>query len=130
MGVAAQEIVPAEAYSAADLNYNVDGCRANNESNDKSARPAIGSARTDLTGVDTLYLGYPIWWGDAAAIMRTYVESVGLAGKTVVPFCTSGGSGIGQSVSTLQGLANGGSWQQGMRFDAGASESEVARLIL
>ncbi|MDO4183068.1 MAG: flavodoxin [Coriobacteriia bacterium] len=124
LGVTAGEIVPAEPYSADDLNYNIEGCRANNESFDASARPAIGSAPS-LTGVGTLYLGYPIWWGEAAAIMRTFVESVNLVGVKVVPFCTSGGSGIAGSGSTLKAIAGAGEWTTGMRLTGASGELDA-----
>lgn len=127
LGVSVDEIVPAEPYTAADLNYSVDDCRANIESRDSASRPAIASARTDLSGVDTVYIGYPIWWGDAAPIMRTYIESVDLEGKKVVPFCTSGGSGIASSVTTLESLANGGDWTSGLRLTG--SDAQVEQLL-
>lgn len=127
LGVAVDEIVPEEPYSSADLDYNEDNTRANLEAQNPSARPAIGSARTDLSGVDTIYLGYPIWWGDAAPIIRTYVESVDLTGKKVVPFCTSGSSGISASVATLESLANGGEWTAGLRL--AGSDSQIDELL-
>lgn len=126
LGAAVDEIVPAEPYTDADLDYNSD-CRANVECNDPNARPAIVSARTNLDGIDTVYIGYPIWWGDAAPIMRTYIESIDLEGKRVVPFCTSGGSGISSSVSTLQSLSNGGNWTSGLRLTG--SDAQIEQLL-
>lgn len=126
LGVTVNEIVPAQPYTSADLDYNSD-CRANIECNDPSARPAIASARADFTDVDTVYIGYPIWWGDAAPIMRTYIESIDLEGKKVVPFCTSGGSGIATSVSTLQSLSKGGNWTGGLRL--AGSDAQIEQLL-
>ena len=126
LGVTAQEIVPAATYTAEDLNYNVEGTRATVEARDASARPELASAPTIPAECETVFLGYPIWWGDAASPLRTYVEKVDLSGKTVVPFCTSGGSGIATSVSTLSSLAPKATWKEGHRFLAGATSQEIA----
>ncbi|AWE42107.1 flavodoxin [Actinobaculum sp. 313] len=125
-GVEAEEIEPAEHYSDADLNYTVDDCRANRESFDPQARPALAADIPNVSGYDIVFLGYPIWWGDAAAPLRTFVESVNWAGKTVVPFCTSGGSSITRSVSTLSSLAGAGEWHRGIWFRAHASGEAIA----
>ena len=111
-------------YTAADLDYNSD-CRANREQNNPKARPAIRSMPDGLDRYDVVFLGYPIWWGDAPRIMSTFVESYDFSDKTVIPFCTSGGSGIGRSGDNLKDLANGGNWLSGDRLDAGISESEI-----
>lgn len=95
------EIEPQEPYSAEDLNYGDDSCRANQEMNDEGARPVI---RNDLSQVEeykTIYLGYPIWWGTAPRIIQTFLDSYHLDGKEIYTFCTSGGSGIEQSLSDL-----------------------------
>lgn len=102
------EIEPAEPYTSEDLDYNNDDCRANLEMNDDTARPEIAGAIENIEQYDTIYLGYPIWWGNAPRIMNTFVETYDLSGKTVVPFCTSGGNGISTSVDTLQKLAGDG----------------------
>ncbi len=129
LGVEAEEIEPAEHYSDADLNYTVDDCRANRESFDPQARPELAADIPDVSDCDIVYLGYPIWWGDAAAPLRTFVESVDFAGKTVVPFCTSGGSSIKQSVSTLSSLARAGKWHKGIWFAAHSSGSSIAAKV-
>ncbi len=85
------EIVPAQPYTAADLNYNTD-CRANAEQNDPGARPAIANAVEDMGQYDTVLIGYPIWWGRAPKIIHTFLETYDLSGKTVAAFCTSGSS--------------------------------------
>ena len=119
------EIVPQEPYTDADLDYNTDGCRANREQNDDSARPAISGSVEDMDGYDVVFIGYPIWWGQAPKIVYTFLESYDFSGKTIVPFCTSGGSGIDGSLGGLQALASDADWLTGQRFSSGASEEEV-----
>lgn len=119
------EIVPKEPYTDADLDYNDDNSRSTLEMNDSSARPEISGTIENFEQYDTIFLGYPIWWGDAPRIMDTFVESYDFTGKTVVPFCTSGGSGIGSSADTLEKLAGTGNWMDGQRFSAGESAKEV-----
>lgn len=124
------EIEPAEPYTSEDLDYNNDDCRANLEMNDDTARPEIAVAIENIEQYDTIYLGYPIWWGNAPRIMNTFVETYDLSGKTVVPFCTSGGSGISTSVDTLQKLAGDGiTWMEGQRFDRDVSADEISQWI-
>ena len=83
------EIVPAVPYTDEDLNYNNNECRANQEMNDASARPAIGSEAMDVSSYDTVFIGYPIWWGTMPRIINTFLDTYDLSGKTVLPFCTS-----------------------------------------
>ncbi len=118
------EIVPETPYTPADLNYNTD-CRANDEQNDPSARPAISGGVENMGQYDVIFLGYPIWWGQAPKIISTFLESYDLGGKTIVPFCTSGSSGIGSSATNLHSLASGATWLDGQRFGGGASASDV-----
>ena len=92
------DLVPAQPYTAEDLNYNDRSTRATVEQNTPDARPEIASD-ISLDGVTTLYLGYPIWWGQAPRIMSTFVESHDFTGITVIPFCTSGGSGLSANVT-------------------------------
>ena len=117
------EIVPQQPYTAADLDYNTD-CRANREQNDASARPAI-SGSADVSAYDTVFIGYPIWWGQAPKIIYTFLESHDFSGKTIVPFCTSGSSSIGGSLSGIRPLAPNANWLSGQRFSGGASQSAV-----
>lgn len=119
------EIVPKEPYTDADLDYNDDNSRSTLEMNDSSARPEISGTIENFEQYDTIFLGYPIWWGDAPRIMDTFVESYDFTGKTVIPFCTSGGSGIGSSAGNLEKLAGTGNWLDGQRFSAGESAKEV-----
>lgn len=119
------EIIPEEPYTPDDLNYNDDNCRANLEMNDDSARPAISGDMTALTEYDTVFIGYPIWWGTAPRIIDTFFESYDMSGKTVYTFCTSGGSGIGQSIDDLTNLCPDVTISDGRRFNAGATEDDV-----
>ena len=98
------EIIPKNMYTSDDLNYNDDNCRANQEMNDESARPAISNDLSVVSEYDVIYLGYPIWWGTAQRIIQTFIESYDISGATVYMFCTSGGSGIEKSISDLQQL--------------------------
>lgn len=119
------EIIPAEPYSSDDLDWHDSNSRTSIEMNDLSARPEIASETLSLDSYSTVYIGYPIWWGDAPRIMSTFVESYDFDNITVIPFCTSGGSGIGRSGDNLKDLANGGNWLSGDRLDANISESEI-----
>lgn len=98
------EIIPENMYTADDLNYNNDNCRANQEMNDDSARPSISNDLSVVSEYDVIYLGYPIWWGTAPRIIQTFIENYDISGATVYMFCTSGGSGIESSISDLQML--------------------------
>ncbi|SDA28805.1 Flavodoxin [Ruminococcus sp. YE71] len=119
------ELIPAELYSDADLDWNDKNSRTTIEMNDPNVRPAIANDTVDLDGYTTVYIGYPIWWGDAPRMMSTFVEAHDFDGKTVIPFCTSGGSGIGRSGSNLASQAGSGNWLDGNRLDANISESEI-----
>ena len=120
------EIVPAVPYTSADLNYNTD-CRANREQNDPAARPAISDTCKveNMADYDVVFLGYPIWWGQAPKIVYTFLENYDLGGKTIVPFCTSGSSGIGSSATNLHGLAEDATWLDGQRFGSSASQASL-----
>ena len=100
------EIVPAEPYTADDLNYNKSGTRATVEQRDSSARPEIADLPESLEQYSTILLGYPIWWGQAPKIVSTFLESVDVSGKTIIPFCTSASSGVGSSDTNLHALAD------------------------
>lgn len=123
------EIVPAEPYTDADLNWNDRSSRSTKEQNDKNARPAIGSETLDLTGYKTIFIGFPIWWGEEPRIMDTFVESYDFSGITLIPFCTSGGSGIGRSGPNMEALAKSGTWLEGRRFSGSVSEDELRAWI-
>lgn len=123
------EIVPEAPYTSEDLNYNNDGCRANQEQNDPNARPAIDRSVENMEDYDVVFLGYPIWWGQAPKIIYTFLESYDLDGVTIVPFCTSGSSGIGSSATNLQSLAPNANWLSGQRFSGSASQDAVAAWV-
>ena len=123
------EIVPEKPYSEADLNYHDSKSRTTLEQNDPSVRPQIHGELPSLKGYTTVYLGYPIWWGDAPRILSTFVESLRFDGVTVVPFCTSGGSGIGRSGRDLETLAKSGNWRNGQRFESSVSEADLQTWI-
>ena len=115
------EIVPKEKYTDADLNYSNNNCRANKEQNDSSSRPEI-SNNINTDSYDVIYLGYPIWWGDAPRIILTFLDSHDLSGKIVIPFCTSGGSGIGTSVSYFKNNYKNVNWLDGRRLSTSKDE--------
>lgn len=123
------EIVPEAPYTDEDLNYSNDGCRANQEQNDPDARPAIAGAPEHVEGYDVVFLGYPIWWGQAPKILYTFLESCDFGNATIVPFCTSGSSGIGSSAANLHALAPDALWLPGQRFSSIASEATVASWV-
>lgn len=122
------EIVPAEPYTSTDLNYNDDNCRANREMNDESASPEIGSQPIDLSGYDAVFIGYPIWWDTMPRIINTFLDTYDLSGKTVMPFCTSGSSGISTSVSAIRGAEPNADIRDGL-WASGADDSKIETWI-
>ena len=125
IGADLYEIVPEEPYTEQDLNYNDSGSRASLEQNDPEARPAIAGDVYPIDSYEVVFLGYPIWWGEAPKIIATFLERYDWTGKTLVPFCTSGSSGITSSVETLQPLAESAVWQEGRRFEGDTSQEEI-----
>ncbi len=123
------EITAAQPYTAADLEYNDSNSRTSKETADPSVRPDLGGIPIDFSPYTTVYLGYPIWWGDAPRIMSSFVEGVDLRNATIVPFVTSGSSSIGGSAKTLQGQANGGIWKAGNRIDTFADDVDIKSFI-
>ena len=122
------EITPEVPYTSADLNYNSD-CRANREQNDPTARPTISGSVQNMEEYDVVFIGYPIWWGQAPKIIYTFLESYDFSGKTIIPFCTSASSGIGSSDTNLHTLAPSAEWISGKRFPSGTSQNTVAEWI-
>ena len=123
------EILAAEPYTAEDLNYNDSSSRSTIEQNDKNVRPEIGSEEISLEGYTTVYLGFPIWWGEEPRILDTFVEKYSFEGITVIPFCTSASSGIGRSGPNMEALAGSGTWLDGKRFDGNVSETDLQSWI-
>ena len=122
------EITAAQPYTAEDLNYNNSNCRANREMNDENARPAIGSQPIELSGYDTVFIGYPIWWGTMPRIINTFLDTYDLSGKTVMPFCTSGGSGVSRSVSDIKKVEPKADVQDGLRVN-GANDRDLEKWL-
>lgn len=123
------EIVPEEPYTDADLDYNDNNSRTTIEMNDPDARPVISGSVENLEQYDTVFIGYPIWWGEAPRIASTFMESYDFSGKTIVPFCTSGGSGIGSSASNLERLTSGATWLDGRRLNGSDSQDTVMEWV-
>jgi len=118
-------IEAAVPYTDEDIEYNNASCRANQEQNDKSVRPEIADPISSIDSYDTIFLGYPIWWGQEPRIIDTFLESYDFSEKTVIPFCTSGSSGISTSEKNISELVANGTQLEGKRFAAGASKDEV-----
>ncbi len=118
------EIVPEIPYTEEDLAYYTD-CRADREQSDPTARPKIAGSVDNMDDYDVIFLGYPIWHGQAPKIIYTFLESYDLSGKIIIPFCTSHSSGIGSSADNLHSLAPDADWRSGRRFGGGAAASEV-----
>lgn len=123
------EIVPEDPYTDADLNYNDNNSRSTIEMNDPSSRPAISGSVENMEQYDIVFIGYPIWWGEAPRIVSTFVESYDFSDKTIVPFCTSGGSGIGSSASNLEQLTSGAAWLDGRRLNGSDSQDTVMEWV-
>ena len=123
------EIVPEVPYTSEDLNYSNSDCRANQEQNDPAARPAISGGVENMEDYEVVFLGYPIWWGDAPKILSTFLESYDFNGKTIVPFCTSGSSSIGSRADDLEALTQGATWLDGQRFSGSASQEAVSQWV-
>ncbi len=123
------EIVPEQAYTSQDINYNNSDCRANKEQQDDTSRPAIKNKLDDQSKFDTIILGYPIWWGQAPKIMYTFIESYNFEGKTILPFCTSGSSPIGSSATNLSKSAPKANWLEGKRFASSTSKEEIGKWL-
>ena len=122
------EILPAQPYTTEDLNYNDHTTRATVEQNTPEARPEIAND-ISLEGYTTVYLGYPIWWGQAPRIMSTFVESHDFTSITVIPFCTSGSSGAGRTGETLGEQAGTGTFLSSTRFSASVSDADLQSWI-
>ena len=121
------EIVPTEVYTSDDLDGTNPDSRVSREHDDESLRdvPLTTTEVPDWDSYDTVFIGYPIWWGIAAWPVDTFVKNNDFTGKTVIPFATSSSSGMGQSGSLLADMAGTGEWQEGQRFSSGVSSDEV-----
>lgn len=121
------EIVPTEVYTSDDLDWTNSDSRVSREHDDESLRdvPLTTTEVADWDSYDTVFIGYPIWWGIAAWPVDTFVKNNDFTGKTVIPFATSTSSGMGQSGSLLADMAGTGEWQEGQRFSSGVSSDDV-----
>lgn len=130
MGADLYEITPEEPYTDEDLDYGNDQSRSSLEMNDPDARPSISGSVENMEQYDIIFLGYPIWWGDSPRIIASFMESYDFGGKTIVPFCTSGGSGIGSSAKNLHSLAASDvTWLDGERLKSGSSRDDIVNWI-
>ena len=118
------EIIPTKPYSSADLDWTNKQSRSSLEMSDSTARPKIKAVAVDMSQYDYVFLGYPIWWNLAPRAVNTFIETTNLAGKTVIPFATSGGSSIGNSVAVLKQLYPNIKWQSGKLLNR-VSEKEI-----
>ena len=121
------EIVPTEVYTSDDLDWTNPDSRVSREHDDESLRdvPLTTTEVPDWDSYDTVFIGYPIWWGIAAWPVDTFAKNNDFTGKTVIPFATSSSSGMGQSGSLLADMAGTGEWQEGQRFSSGVSSDDV-----
>ncbi len=119
------EIVPERPYTKADLNWLDKRSRSTVEMKDRSCRPGIAFRVVDMEKYDTVFLGFPVWWYREPSIIDTFMESYNFDGVKVIPFCTSGGSKIGDTWKNLQELAHGATILAGARIPARASAAEV-----
>lgn len=125
------EITPAEPYTDADLNWTDEGSRVSREHDDPSLREMELTAATveNWDEYDTVFVGYPIWWGIAAWPVDAFINANDFTGKTVIPFATSSSSGMGESGELLAELAGTGDWQEGQRFRSGVNEADVTEWV-
>lgn len=125
------ELEPVDPYTDEDLNYNDDNSRVSQEYADESLRNVelVADTVDDWPDVERIYIGYPVWWGIAAWPVNTFVEANDFTGKTVIPFCTSASSGLGDSGELLAELAGTGDWQEGMRFRSSVSDEDVVAWV-
>ena len=119
------EIVPEKPYTNADLDWQNSRSRSSVEMKDRSARPAIASRIVDMSRYDVIFVGFPVWWYREPSIIDTFMEAYDFSGKTIVPFATSGGSGLGDAPKNMQALAKGSEVEDGKRFSVVVSGQEL-----
>ena len=128
-GGALFEIAPETAYTAADLDWMDKKSRSTLEMNDETSRPAIAGRVEDMAQYDTVFVGFPIWWYQAPRIIETFLESYDFAGKTVLPFATSGGSGMGKTDAILKAVCPAARWLPGKRMSGRESADAVRKWL-
>ena len=122
VGADLYEIVPAEPYTAADLDWTDKKSRSTFEMNDPSSRPAMGAPMPDLEEYDAVFVGFPIWWGVEPRVVDTFLDSGSFAGRRMIPFATSGGSGIAPAEGHLRRMYPGLNWAAGRLVNRGAAD--------
>ena len=123
------EIVPKQIYTPADLDWMNKKSRSSVEMNDPSARPEIAGSAINMVSYDTVIVGFPIWWGIAPRIIETFLESYDFSGKKIIPFCTSGGSGVGRSDTALHKNVSGNvKWEKGIQINR-PNETQIRRWL-
>ena len=120
------EIAPEQPYTRADLDWTNKKSRSTVEMKDRSCRPAM-AAKLDVSGYDVILVGFPVWWYREPSIIDTFMESADFTGKTVVPFCTSGGSGLGDAAANMQTIAPGAKVLDGKRFSSSAPADDLKK---
>ena len=125
IGADLYEIAPEAPYTRADLNWMDKKSRSTVEMEDRSSRPAIGTKVANMDQYDTVFVGFPIWWYREPSIIDTFMEAYDFTGKKVIPFATSGGSGLGDSYKNLQALAPGAKVINGEKFPGSVSEEKL-----
>ena len=125
------ELKPVQEYTEADMDYNNKNSRTTRERDDVSLRnvPLVKDKADNWEGYDTVFIGYPIWWGEAAWPVDNFIKHNDFSGKTVIPFATSASSGLGNSGKELQQMAGTGNWLEGKRFPSNVSESDVQQWV-
>lgn len=129
IGADIYEIEPETPYTKADLDWTNKQSRSSIEMNDPSSRPAIAGLRDNMDDYDTLFVGFPIWWYIAPTIINTFLESYDLTGKTIIPFATSGGSGMGKTNEKLLPSCAGAKLLEGKVFKSNVSKAEMNRWV-
>lgn len=120
------EIIPSDPYSEGDLDYNDDNSRANREQGDENARPQITGTIENFASYDVVYVGFPIWWGTLPRILDTFFDTYDFSGKTIVPFCTSGGSGIDTALARIRELEPDADVKAGARIDVEEAQEQLS----
>ena len=121
LGADVYEIRPAEPYTGADLNWTNKHSRSTLEMQDASSRPQLADHEADIAAYDRVFLGFPIWWGTAPRIVNSFLEAYDFSGKTIVPFATSGGSGISGAEKRMKTICPAADWQRGKLVNSGAA---------
>ena len=124
------EILPAQPYTPADLDWHDAQSRSSLEMKDPASRPAIANSVVDMAAYDTVFVGFPIWWYVAPTIIQTFLEAYDFTGKTVIPFATSGGSGMGKTDSILQtSCSSGTNWRPGKKFSSTERKENIQQWV-